>query len=743
MRHQPFAVLFFKGHRWLQRLSLFAALVLVMHGSAQADIGPIPISLKGVAVPTPVGLFDGPQPVLVDRQKAIALGKALFWDINVGSDGMACASCHFHAGADRRTTNQLAASNRAGASGFDVGTEGQRRGPNQALRLADFPLTESQSPLTETDIAGFARYTDDVVGSAGSFGGTFKAVEYSDVAGDTCVRTADAVHQVAGVGTRRVIARNAPTVINAVFNHRLMWDGRANHVFNGVNGHGPRDASAGVWALQADGSVRKEALALDHSALASQAVMTALNDREMSCKGRTLADLGRKLLYRTALEQQMVDLTDSVLGALARARAQPSGPGLTVTYLSLVQQAFHPRWWRYLKRDAFGRPNTGVKGTMSQAYSQAEANFGLFFGVALQMYQSTLVSDDSPFDRSARDSNNLPRDLNAAQQRGLQVFRRAHCNQCHTGPTFSTAAIDVNASLVPAYPWAFGGAGFRNVTSSNVVTRMAGQKGFGLIDTGFAATGVGQDAWDSGLAGKDDLGMDIALAAQYLQLLTGQAGAVKDLRVASVRPCDLASPLALNQAAAHRHYFTRAQGLILQPQATTGCLNAHGAYMPTAAAAMAELQSAQNTRMLLMTDSAFKIPTLRNVELTGPYMHNGSMATLEQVVAFYARGGNFTGVAKQFGTIFPQPELQEDAQARSDLIAFLQSLTDERVRHERAPFDHPELPVPHGHVGSRLQVSAGNPLEPALAQDSWLFVPAVGAAGRATPLLPFSAYLAP
>ncbi len=37
---------------------------------------------------------------------------------------------------------------------------------------------------------------------------------------------------------------------------------------------------------------------------------------------------------------------------------------------------------------------------------------------------------------------------------------------------------------------------------------------------------------------------------------------------------------------------------------------------------------------------AFKTPTLRNVALTGPYMHDGSLKTLKDVVAFYAGGGN-------------------------------------------------------------------------------------------------------
>ncbi|MBL8532353.1 MAG: cytochrome-c peroxidase, partial [Betaproteobacteria bacterium] len=74
---------------------------------AFAHLGPVPISLKGVAVPEVPGLTTGPDPIIVNRQKALVLGKALFWDMNVGSDGMACASCHFHAGADARVKNQM------------------------------------------------------------------------------------------------------------------------------------------------------------------------------------------------------------------------------------------------------------------------------------------------------------------------------------------------------------------------------------------------------------------------------------------------------------------------------------------------------------------------------------------------------------------------------------------------------------------------------------------------------------
>ena len=66
---------------------------------------PRPPSLKTVPVPEPTNLGD----FVKDRQAAIRLGKALFWDMQVGSDGMtACATCHFSSGmADTRSKNQL------------------------------------------------------------------------------------------------------------------------------------------------------------------------------------------------------------------------------------------------------------------------------------------------------------------------------------------------------------------------------------------------------------------------------------------------------------------------------------------------------------------------------------------------------------------------------------------------------------------------------------------------------------
>ena len=74
----------------------------------------------------------------------------------------------------------------------------------------------------------------------------------------------------------------------------------------------------------------------------------------------------------------------------------------------------------------------------------------------------------------------------------------------------------------------------------------------------------------------------------------------------------------------------------------------------------------------LETDRAvFKVPTLRNIELTYPYMHDGSIKTLEDVVSHYMNGGknheNKSEIIKPF-------ELTK--QEKSDLIHFLESLTD-------------------------------------------------------------------
>lgn len=72
---------------------------------------------------------------------------------------------------------------------------------------------------------------------------------------------------------------------------------------------------------------------------------------------------------------------------------------------------------------------------------------------------------------------------------------------------------------------------------------------------------------------------------------------------------------------------------------------------------------------------AFKVPSLRNIALTAPYMHNGSLETLEAVVDFYADGGGRLFGQENVDTFVQGFELTD--QERLDLVAFLYALTDE------------------------------------------------------------------
>ena len=85
---------------------------------------------------------------------------------------------------------------------------------------------------------------------------------------------------------------------------------------------------------------------------------------------------------------------------------------------------------------------------------------------------------------------------------------------------------------------------------------------------------------------------------------------------------------------------------------------------------------------------AFRTPSLRDVAQRPPYMHDGRFATLEDVVDFYDRGGDFTSPDKD-PRIRP---LRLSPAERSALLAFLRRpLTDARVAAELPPFDRPTL----------------------------------------------------
>ena len=86
----------------------------------------------------------------------------------------------------------------------------------------------------------------------------------------------------AWANTRRVEPRNTPSVINAVFNHRQFWDGRAENIFNGVNHLGQRDPDAKVFRADDPRNPVEVRVELDNASLASQAVAPIVSDLEMA-----------------------------------------------------------------------------------------------------------------------------------------------------------------------------------------------------------------------------------------------------------------------------------------------------------------------------------------------------------------------------------------------------------------------------------------------------------------------------
>jgi len=136
----------------------------------------------------------------------------------------------------------------------------------------------------------------------------------------------------------------------------------------------------------------------------------------------------------------------------------------------------------------------------------------------------------------------------------------------------------------------------------------------------------------------------------------------------------------------------------------------------------------------VLRDGAFKAPQLRNVELTGPYFHNGGFLTLRQVVDFYVRGGDFP-ITNAAHRDFLLTNLNIEAQSnfteeeKVAIVDFLLELTDERNRFDRAPFDHPQVIVPVDGLAPDNTAGRAALLASPMFQD----VAAVGTAGQASP----------
>jgi cytochrome c peroxidase len=537
-------------------------------------------------------------------------------------------------------------------------------GPNGQLDAENFPLTRLATP-GERGVLDPENDSDDAVSSQGihHLGTGVDPLGFS----------------VGNVNTRRVEPRNTPSVINAVFNHRQFWDGRAENIFNGVNHLGRRDPGARVFRANHPNVLEAVRVELENSSLASQAVAPVVSAIEMAEAGRTAQQVGADLARTSRkifkgiqavrpLAKQQVHPQDSALGALSR---WPQ-PGLTTrTYDEMIKLAFQERWWRSSKlisvapngsQQVVDRPDTDAS---TDEYTLIQYNFTLFLGLSIQMYEATLVSADTPWDRFRRENsaasdpdlnpwiNTSPAHISRQALFGAHLFNdrtrgdtNLRCSNCHEQAELTDASVRRIRSTPPAAP----------ATDRSVRNRDGN-----VIDRGFNNIGVRPTGDDLGVGAFDALG-----------------------------------PLSFA-----RRLFPTGPPATFDGGAVSKGFGVEG---------------------------AFKIPSLRNVALTAPYFHNGDARTLREVIDLYSRGGNVFPVTQTDGTpIEPLGVPRLTADEVDALVAFLEALTDERVLYRRAPFDHPQLFVPNGHPnGGTVVLDADGD---GLADDVMIQIPAVGAAG--------------
>ena len=589
---------------------------------------------------------------VADKAAAARLGKALFWDMQLGSDGKtACASCHFQAGADPRSKNQVSPGlNRmASPTSANPDTTFQVGGPNYQFKADDFPFHKFTNPADRN--SAVLRTHNDIASSQGVFNSRFVSVT-PGASADTFNPAGDPTFQVGGTQTRKVEPRNSPTVINSIFNFRNFWDGRAQYLFNGATPFGAMDTNARVFKntpllLGLISNVNPVQVRIDNASLASLATGPGLSDFEMSAAGRTWPLVGKRLLAARPLALQKVSTTDSALGSLA----SPTTGLTTANYEALVKAAFKPEWWngtQVIQIDAAGNRKVVAKPATlgSNQFTQAQANFSLFFGLAIQMYGATLVSDDAPFDRYMAGNATA---MTPSQAAGMGVFfSKGKCAECHGGAEFTNASV-------------------RNVLKGPLSRMVMGNGATAVYDEGFYNTAVTKTLEDIANGGKNDVGRPKSLTA-----LAQQVGSAQFQSLIGI-------PANITVAAGER----------------------------------------------IAVNGAFKTSTVRNIELTAPYFHNGDSLTLRQIVEFYNRGGNH--FANNLADVDPEiePLGLSDAEI-TNLVDFMKALTDDRVRYKRAPFDHPQLKVPNGHVGNTTTVTRD---ANGFAADEWLDIPAVGRAG--------------
>jgi cytochrome c peroxidase len=469
---------------------------------------------------------------VADVEAAEALGKAFFWEMQAGSDfrrleggryvGTACASCHYRFGADARNTYTTRIPY--------VAWDRYSRDPDHPLEFGEqeqaFPV-ERKATESITDIRQLATVARERRVRTGSGAESSELDEDSDDDGPRTLlslivgsqgvepRLFDGLSQQLspppGVGAwspersrprsldpgfqhykpewamfieghaepgrrfRQITSRNSPSVHNAVFADRLFHDGKAESTFNGISIFGDFDRREVLFVRRGDGRLVPVRVAIPGAALASQAVGPIVNEVEMSYLGRGFPDLAAKLLDAPVLGYQEVAADDSHLGRLKAPEAGKNGLGMT--YRQLIRRAFRAEWWDGARADGPGEQEVELRlaGVPPEGdFPRGElmrANFSLYWGLSILLYEASLVSDRTAFDSMMRGDEEPVQHLWEARrvelgrigldrlrtghpapfgadqpalasgsevfQRGFRLFLSRGCVDCHSGPLFS------------------------------------------------------------------------------------------------------------------------------------------------------------------------------------------------------------------------------------------------------------------------------------------------------------------
>ena len=488
--------------------------------------------------------------------------------------------------------------------------------------------------------------------SQGVFQGAFISLnpEITSLGGthDFCKPSSDGIFDVLIGGVKRQVRkvepRNTPTMINAAFFDRNFWDGRANNVFNGVDPFGNRDVAARIFAPAVADYSRKAAGASEQQ--------PGLAGRRTSWQ--RLRDGLQRPQFRLHWPEDVFPRSGACRpeDCADRQRARPlrqtgaDQRGLIYNYRQLVQNAFQDNLWNVPGTFGDGATPDTPPPVDPAGFTQDEKNFSLFWGLAIEAYERTLISDKAPIDNGT---------LGDDAKRGFDIFvGQGKCVACHVGPLFSGAAVP------PRQP------------EERVERMIMGNNEVAFYDGGFYNIGVRPTQNDVGVGDVDPFGNPLSFTRQHVSHQ-------------KVDPFD-----------------------IVPEKFDVPCTS--GDCTANARVAVDGAFKTPSLRNVALTPPYFHNGGEKSLaDVVKFYNRGGNRCGQDgnDTTGTGPLGQTFPPFKDQCKNVLPAgrgSNLDADIQVlgltdaqQADLVAFLKALTDPRVSCHKAPFDHPELIVPNGH----------------------------------------------